>query len=326
MKKVLVTGATGFIGAELSRQLAARKWKPRLAVRRPERGALLARLDAELVQADLASPASLRRAVDGVDTVFHLAARASFESYAVLRPSIVEGSLELMRSAREAGVKRFVYAGSLLVYGNQSEAIGPSTPARPVLGYGRAKLEAETLLAEEAARCGMSFASLRLPHVYGATDLLFEQIHRGWVIFPGDGENRFAHLHLHDAARLLIGVAEHGWTGISPVGDDLSCDWNTFFHVVREYYPRVRVQKVPRWLGALGARLLSPLQRLSSAPALRTPGAVSSWNLNLPVEPGLVWKDLGIRPRFATVYEGIPSVLDDCVAFRWRHPLLDTGW
>ena len=43
----------------------------------------------------------------------------------------------------------------------------------------------------------------------------------------------------------------------------------------------------------------------------------------LPVAPGMLWDDLGERPRYPTVEDGIPAVLDDCVAFRWVHPLAD---
>ncbi len=47
------------------------------------------------------------------------------------------------------------------------------------------------------------------------------------------------------------------------------------------------------------------------------------WNLELPVKPGLVWSDLGVRPRYPTIAEGIPAVLDERVAFRWLHPHAD---
>ena len=92
MKKVLVTGATGFIGIEVSRQLAERGLRPRLMVRRPVRGLMLRNLDAEIMQADIRSPESLRRILSGVDTVIHLGARAAFEPYQRLYPSIVQGS------------------------------------------------------------------------------------------------------------------------------------------------------------------------------------------------------------------------------------------
>ena len=108
MKKVLVTGATGFIGIEVSRQLSARGLRPRLMVRRPVRGLMLRNLNAEIMQADIRSPKSLYRVMRGVDTVIHLGARAAFEAYSKLFPSIVTGSLNLMKTAIEAGVDTFV--------------------------------------------------------------------------------------------------------------------------------------------------------------------------------------------------------------------------
>ncbi len=58
---------------------------------------------------------------------------------------------------------------------------------------------------------------------------MFNRVRNGRVLFPGDGKNRFAHLHVEDAARILIAVVEKGWTGISPVGGDLLVDWVEFF-------------------------------------------------------------------------------------------------
>lgn len=155
MKKVLVTGATGFIGIEVSRQLAERGMRPRLMVRRPVRGLMLRHLDAEIMQADIRSPESLRRILTGVDTVIHLGARAAFEPYPRLYPSIVKGSLNLMQAAIEARVESFVYGGSLLVYGDTAQPIDQETGTSPMSGYGRAKLEAELGLEKMATMAGI---------------------------------------------------------------------------------------------------------------------------------------------------------------------------
>ena len=72
----MVTGATGFIGIEVSRYLAEREMGPRLMVRRPVRGLMLRNLEAEIMQADIRSPESLKRILNGMDTVIHLGARA----------------------------------------------------------------------------------------------------------------------------------------------------------------------------------------------------------------------------------------------------------
>jgi len=319
----LLTGATGFIGFELARQLSARGLRPRLMVRRSGRAALLAGFDAEPVYADLHSEPGLRRAVDGVDTVFHLAARATFERYDKVRPSIVDGSVRLMEASIDAGVRRFVYASSLFVHDSQSSPITAETVPNPQLDYGRAKWEAEQRLAEMAARAGITFASIRLPHTYGAQSLLFDQIRRGLVIFPGDLAGECAHLHVGDAARALIAVAERGWSGTSPIADEGTATWGEFFDVVRAFYPRFRLVRVPRTIAMVGASLLEPLHLLRSSPTLTTAGTVRGFNLNLPVDASALWTELGLKPEYPTIAAGIPAALDDYIRFRWRHPVLD---
>jgi nucleoside-diphosphate-sugar epimerase len=323
MERVLVTGATGFIGVEVSRQLAGQGLRPRLLVRRPLRGPLLASLHAELAQGDLESGKSLERAVRGMDTVIHLGARATFESYSTVRTTIVDGSLDLMRAACAAGVKKFVYASTLLVYGSQREPIDRHTSPSPRIAYGRAKLESENRLADLARREGVCFSSIRIPHTYGATDLIFERIRTGRVLAPGLGKNEVAHIHIEDMARILIAAAEQGWCGVLPVADSYNASWNEFFSEVKKYYPGFRLVKTPSWLAYPAAWCLEMLHIASSRPNLHTTDAVTGWNLNLPVKPGILWEELGMQPRFPTIYEGIPAVLDDCIAFRWVHPIAD---
>lgn len=323
MKTVLVTGATGFIGFELTRRLAERGLRPRALVRRPLRGALLARLGVDIVQGDLERPESLVRAMAGVDTVFHLAARAVFEEYDRVRPTIVGGSVALMDAARDAGVKQFVYASSLLVYESQTEPIDERTEAKPTGGYGRAKVEAEAALRTLADESDILLGIVRLPHVYGARDLMFDQVKSGRVFHPGLGKNHFSHLHVEDAARVLIRVAEAGWTGVCPVADDLPATWLEFFAEIQKYYPRFRELGFPKWLALLGTYLITPIRRLSPHPSVYTPGAVHGWNLNLPVKRRLLWDALDLEPSYPTIREGIPAVLDECVSFQWIHPLAD---
>lgn len=131
MKSVLVTWATGFVGYAVSRQLAASGIGPRLIVRRPDRGPLLAALDAERIQDDLIPPASLTRATRDVDAVIHLRARTLEDRS--LKPTIVDGSLALMHAAPLAGMRQSVFACSFP--SASTTAAGPSTPARDLSRY-----------------------------------------------------------------------------------------------------------------------------------------------------------------------------------------------
>ncbi len=321
--RVLVTGATGFIGYEVSRLLAERGLRPRLLVRRPERGLILRPLDADLVHGDLESAVSLERVVKGIDAVIHLGARATFEEYRLLRPTIVEGSAVLIAAAAKAGVRNFVYGSSLFVYDSQPDPIDVTTEPRPRLAYGRAKLEAEQRLSEIAESSGLHLASIRLPHVYGARNLFFSKISRGRVVIPGRRKNLFSHLHVHDCARVLIAAAESGLRGCWPVADRRATEWAEFFDVVQSHYPRFRYLRLPESIALLGARLLRPFQLIRRRPTILTTGSVVGWNLNLNVRPDVLWRELGLQPMYASIEEGIPAVLDDCVAFRWLHPVED---
>ena len=322
MQKVLVTGATGFIGIEVSRQLSGRGLRPRLMVRRPVRGLMLRKLDAEIMQADVRSLESLRRILTGIDTVIHLGARAAFEPYPRLYPSIVKGSLNLMQAAIERRVSNFVYGGSLLVYGDTAKPIDQETEPSPMSGYGRAKLEAELRLKEMAAKAGACLVSLRLPHVYGAHSLLFDQVRHGKVFFPGRGDNPFAHIHVIDAARALIHAAENGQPGTWVVADELSCTWNEYFETLQTYYPRLRVMHIPQRLSYVGTRFLDVMFKLTAQTNPYPSGAVSCWNLRLPVIPGTM-NQIGMEPKFPTIHDGIPAVLDDSISFYWLPSNLD---
>ena len=112
---VLVTGATGFVGANLVRALLA-EGVPVRALARPTSPRLaLEGLPAEVAEGDLTDPASLRRAVQGCEAVFHAGALYSFWER---DPSLfyrvnLEGTAHLIESAVEAGVRRVVYTSTV---------------------------------------------------------------------------------------------------------------------------------------------------------------------------------------------------------------------
>ncbi len=321
--RVLLTGATGFIGMEVATQLAEAGLRPRLMVRRSSRAPLLHHLDAELVHGDLGAPATLRRAAAGCDAVIHLAGRAVFEPARRLVDSFVHGTRHLVEAAADAGVSRFVFASSLLVHGNTRVPITPATPPAPAVDYGQVKLLVERGLVRFGAERGMQVANLRLPHVYGATDQLFARVRTGTLVVPGRSSDPYAHLHVVDAARALIRAAEIGWVGTGALGDRESVGWSTFLGEIDEQLPGLRVLRAPGSLALLGTGLLSAATAWRRHPSLYTPDTVRSWNLSLPVDPDAVWPELGIEPLLPTYREGIAHTLDDRVAVRWRHPVVD---
>ena len=148
--KVLVTGATGFLGGYLVSALAARGDFVRALSRRIGMDSRLQRDHVEIIRGDMKDQDSLRKAIDGVDVVCHAAAamRGSWREYT---ETTIQGTEWMLKLSHEAGVKRFVHISSINVYqrgGLQKGAIldetSPLDPHPERLGpYAHAKIEAE---------------------------------------------------------------------------------------------------------------------------------------------------------------------------------------
>ncbi len=112
---ILVTGATGFVGSAVLRKVAAAGVRPRALVRRATDRRNLEGVDCELVEGDLAEPASFARAVDGCEGVMHVAAdyRIWVPDPEAMNRVNVDGTRALFEAALAAGVKRIVYCSSV---------------------------------------------------------------------------------------------------------------------------------------------------------------------------------------------------------------------
>lgn len=175
--KIFVTGATGFVGGHVARELATRGAELRLLTRRTSSLANLEGLSAETVIGDLLDPESLRSAIRGCDAIMHVAAdyRLWVRNPDTMYRSNVEGTRALLRIAREEGVRRFVYTSSVATMGFKSDGtiVDEDTPvslADMVGHYKRSKFLAEQV-AIEAARAGQSVIILNPTTPIGSGDL-----------------------------------------------------------------------------------------------------------------------------------------------------------
>lgn len=318
--RILVTGATGFIGREVARQLSAAGLRPRLMVRRPTRAQLLADVGAEVVHGDLLVPDSLGPVVAGCEAIIHLGGRASFEPAKVLAPTFVGGTRALADAAEAAGTRRFVFGSSLLVHGPSHEAITRDSVPSPTIDYGRVKLQMER---ELASRSALSVASIRLPHVYGPGDQLFENVRRGVMMVPGRSDAPFSHLHVHDAARVLIAAALGTWEGALGIGDRDPAGWDRFLGELQRRLPRLVIVRLPAPLALAGTAMMRLIRSRLSTPDVYTPDTVRAWNMPLWVDPELLWDELGLEPEVPDFTVGIPRTLDALVDSEWRHPMAD---
>ncbi len=213
--RVLVTGASGFVGAALCRELLARDYTVRAAVRRAG-GAEVPALQRIPIR-DLAGEFDRRELLDGIDVVVHLAALAHHAGgdRAEIRRINVDATVKLAEAAAEFA-RRFVFLSSVKVHGEDSgaRAITENDPMRPEDVYGRSKLEAERALTEIAARTRLELAVIRSPLVYGpgvkANFLrLLGWVDSGWP-FPFAGvRNRRSLIYLDNLVDAIARCIEH---------------------------------------------------------------------------------------------------------------------
>jgi dihydroflavonol-4-reductase len=157
--KVFLTGATGFVGHHVAKALAAEGAELRLLVRKTSNLKNLERVSGDTHVGDLADPESLRPALLGCDAVMHVAAdyRLWIPDPQAMYKANVDGTRELLRMAREAGVKRIVYTSSVATMHFRTDGIviNEDTPVslRDMVGhYKRSKFLAE----QEALRAAES--------------------------------------------------------------------------------------------------------------------------------------------------------------------------
>ena len=238
MSRILVTGATGFVGSAVCRELRRRGRVLRMAVR----GDAREMGDDVVTVGDIDGQTDWSRALDGIDRIVHLAARAhvmndsAADALGAFTRVNVAGTEHLAQCAAQAGVKRLVYLSSIKVQGESTDHRLPfsdSSPTAPQDAYGRSKAEAETRLREIAQRTGLEVVVLRPPLVYGPgvkgnLRRLLRLVHRGVPLPLAGVDNARSLIGLDNLVDAILTVLDHpcaaGKTYLVSDGEDLSSE------------------------------------------------------------------------------------------------------
>jgi NADH dehydrogenase len=197
---ILVTGGTGFVGPKVVHALREHDLAVRCLVRKPTSGPAqsLAAWGCELVQGDVTDAASLRRAVDGCETVVHLVAIRQGPPEKFQRV-MEQATRDLVAAAREAGVRRFVLMS----------ALGTSDATKDLIPYYHAKWEME----QSVAASGLEHVIFRPSFIFGRDGGIlptFSRLARLAPVTPimGSGEQRLQPIWVDDVAAYFAAGVE----------------------------------------------------------------------------------------------------------------------
>lgn len=177
-KRVLITGATGFIGSRLAEVFSLQRgWDVRALVHNPGNASRLARLPVEMIQGDLSSESTVLELVQGCDAVVHCAVGTVWRDRQANVAINVDGTRRVAEASLAAGVDRFVHFSTISVYGDDSAMTGTldeSTPLHPTKGsdYGETKAMAEAVVKRIAGK-GLNACIFRPARVFGPFSRIF---------------------------------------------------------------------------------------------------------------------------------------------------------
>jgi dihydroflavonol-4-reductase len=276
-KRVLVTGANGFIGSHLAEALLKASFRVRCLVRKTSALNWLEDLDVELVYGELNDTASLERAVDGVDWIFHLAGKTKALSKEEFFRVNAAGTEKLLHAALKAagGLKRFVYVSSMAATGPgpDGRAITENDPPRPLTWYGESKLEGERIALRFGDRIPVSI--VRPPPVFGPRDedvfQFFKAVHCGLIPSVGRRDARAAFLYVDDLVDGLIRTAgTAAAAGKTYFLASSSClEWREFGRIAADAMGRKAVFiPIPVWLLSVVVHVREAIAVVSRKPSI----------------------------------------------------------
>ena len=314
-QRVLVTGASGFIGRRLCGELTRQGFRVAAMLRAPQSGPWR-----DVIEVELGREAVDPRSLEGVDTIFHLAGKAhtrartasEMHEYETVH---VKGTRSLLQAARQAGVRALVHLSSVKAMGEGgSEIWDESTPCAPQNPYAITKLAAERIVLEEIPLpCPVV---LRPTLVYGAgskgnLDLMIRAVNKGLfpsIIFP---PNVRSMIHVHDVAQacMLAAAREQacGRTYVLTDGREYSTgEILTWIHEALGNHPRLRI---PFAFLQAAAAMGDVLERLGLVMPLNS-DALAKLAGSARYSNARICRELGFAPAW-DLRRGIGEMVDD---------------
>jgi nucleoside-diphosphate-sugar epimerase len=292
--RVLVTGASGFVGRMVCAELRSRDHMVAALVRRPGSEPAGSRA----IEGDITEPKSLLRAVDQStpDAVIHLAAEiATQRDPAKIEAVNVEGTRNLVKCCVDAGVERFVFCSTVVTGEAHGETLTEESTLPIGTVYGRSKQTGEAIVADS----GLRYSMVRPGHIYGAGGWFEHEFVKrlrqpGRFAVVGKGDNWWDVVRVEDVAAALVDCAERASSGrVYHVADDQAIRYYDFVALVAEALGVGKPRRIPL-----------PLARLAAGG-----DPVKAVVRSARTSNALIKRELGWSPRYPTAKTGVPDAV-----------------
>jgi len=213
--KALVTGGTGFVGSHLTEKLLEKGWNVKCFTRKTSNLRWLKNLNVEIVCGSFFDDSSLKKAVEDVDYIFHIAGavmsktkQGYFISNQIATKNLAEAAIKYNKN-----LKRFIYLSSQTVYGPSlnGEPTKETDDCKPITTYGKSKLAAEKELLNLSEELPLTI--IRPPAIYGPRDEAIYQyflaVSKGLISLIGFSDKYISIIHSHDLVNGIMLAAEN---------------------------------------------------------------------------------------------------------------------
>lgn len=312
MAKILVTGATSYLGKHLVERLIDKNNKVTVLSRNPANSEICERfhrLGANIAAGDIVRPETLNGLSDTYDIVYHLASVSAGDRYAIADTNI-EGTRNLV-SQFSGGVGRFIHASTTTVYGDTGGKIaGEGDTPEPNTEYGQSRLTGENIVLREAGENGFIGSVLRFGTVYGIGSEVIEGFisKLGSVELIGTGRNYANVIHLDDAVAALLAAGERSETGlIYNVVDGSPVQVKEFYGTMAELFGHGK----PKFIGTTRIRMvagfLTWLGKISGVPPVISSDTVKLLTNSVMVSNQNLLERLGLELQYPNYADGLKS-------------------
>lgn len=318
IKKILVTGASGFIGTNLVGALIKKGYQVRTLIRDPDRASELKEMGADLIRGDVNNLESLNRGVFGVDAVFHLAATLGYFGIPkeLFFKTNVEGTKNILEACLANHVKRFIHCSTTGVLGpHRGKSFDESQPYNPTNIYEQTKCQGE-IMAKDYLRKGLAVTIIRPAFVYGPHDRhntfrIFKAIQNKRFFIIGGGQNILQPTYIDDLVEgfLLCLDSPRAIGQTYTLCGDQPVKLEYFISLIADNLnvkvPRI---KIPVLVAAIAANVLDALSTIFKFDPILTKGRLQFFTDNHSYSIDKAKKELNYRPKFG-VKEGIEKTI-----------------